>query len=925
MNEVVKIEKTHYLEAIDPSKNVWINANAGSGKTTILINRILTLCIKGASLKSLLVITYTNNAIKEIKDRLVNKVFAMFRMNDEELQREIVSLLGFCDANEMRGARNLFIDILFNKEAFNGISTIHSFCNSFLSSFYSYRNLPSPNLSGGLSSALEIDLIAKECFENYVLEFLNSNDSNNVSMAKNFLDTLGNKTINSLFKSLNSVKLSGKNFDVDLLVKYFRELNKDDFEKLYPSGLESVDLELNKNLHLLLEIFCWKKIQNFCISLNESGFFSASRQWKDGSEIQGKFNAFVIEGAAFFDKSISVETLLIDKIESDILTAYENLIDVFCTKKMEPRKRGVPPNLTGDFVEKSLVLLNIFRLYDTNKILLNSIFFVNGVNSVLKRQKLFLEENNFIDNDGLLEQVDSLLSSNDSDLEVESFLKKYISDISHVLLDEAQDISPVSWSIIFALLKKILISTKNTIAVVGDEKQSIFSFQGADVKNFVLARDYISELLQKFSKNLVSLDLNRSYRTSKNILNKIDELVNADVSKFGLHPETSVKHISDIVREDGFFEENTVEELACDDDENDEIVNKNIDSPSKSILLQWKLPSSEDDLATDAQLDSLVSAVVNLKSRVNGIEDKDIMVLIRNRNAKKSLLLRAIQKLRDMGISCDIDEFVVNKHIIFQDLLLLCKFIWNSENDLNLFALLRSCFFNLEFDDLLNIAVFKKKNNISLIGAIENLDDILFQKLKQVKEVFYNKGFLGLLNYFFYEKEVIDIINSKYGISGTEVAESLFEFCYDNLHHSDCDIIRIMSVLGSVKLSSKTSVFNGVRFSTIHSAKGSESPAVIFCNVVSDKKNSSFNLYKFDAGSENDSDDLLSSLKKKISLILMTNLKLINDKITDKITETKNECDNMLKKEENRLLYVALTRCKYYLYVISNSALKIGL
>jgi len=119
----------------DPRRHVVLRASAGSGKTKVLIDRLVRLLLDGAPLKSLAAMTFTRKAAVEIRDRLLDRVRAMARDDDEKLRARLVKLL---DADPtpavMQRARNLFEEVLDDPSGVH-IGTIHTFCQSLLTRF----------------------------------------------------------------------------------------------------------------------------------------------------------------------------------------------------------------------------------------------------------------------------------------------------------------------------------------------------------------------------------------------------------------------------------------------------------------------------------------------------------------------------------------------------------------------------------------------------------------------------------------------------------------------------------------------------------------------------------------------------------------------------------------------------------------------
>ena len=119
----------------DPRRHVVLRASAGSGKTKVLIDRIVRLLVDGAPLKSLAAMTFTKKAAVEIRDRLLRAVRAMALDDDDALRDRLRKLLGADPADHhLARARGLFEEVLEDPSGVH-IGTIHTFCQSLLSRF----------------------------------------------------------------------------------------------------------------------------------------------------------------------------------------------------------------------------------------------------------------------------------------------------------------------------------------------------------------------------------------------------------------------------------------------------------------------------------------------------------------------------------------------------------------------------------------------------------------------------------------------------------------------------------------------------------------------------------------------------------------------------------------------------------------------
>ena len=81
-------------QAAEPFGSRWVSANAGTGKTKVLVDRVLRLLLAGAKADTILCLTYTNAAAAEMENRLFEKLSSWAVMSDDALQQTVSQLLG---------------------------------------------------------------------------------------------------------------------------------------------------------------------------------------------------------------------------------------------------------------------------------------------------------------------------------------------------------------------------------------------------------------------------------------------------------------------------------------------------------------------------------------------------------------------------------------------------------------------------------------------------------------------------------------------------------------------------------------------------------------------------------------------------------------------------------------------------------------
>ena len=116
-------------EAADPTLSVFVTANAGSGKTKVLIDRIARLLLEGSKPSAFLCITFTKAAAAEMQSRLFERLGGWCVADDATLAKELAELPA--PNADLGRARALFAQALETPGGLK-IQTIHAFCERLL-------------------------------------------------------------------------------------------------------------------------------------------------------------------------------------------------------------------------------------------------------------------------------------------------------------------------------------------------------------------------------------------------------------------------------------------------------------------------------------------------------------------------------------------------------------------------------------------------------------------------------------------------------------------------------------------------------------------------------------------------------------------------------------------------------------------------
>src|SRR5512146_3200864 len=121
--------------ASDPSASAWVSANAGTGKTEVLVRRVLRLLLAGSEPQRILCLTYTKMAAAEMQNRLLKELASWATLADGILGDRLAAVLGRVPGDaDVKAARRLFAQTLEAKGGLK-IHTIHGFCERLLQRF----------------------------------------------------------------------------------------------------------------------------------------------------------------------------------------------------------------------------------------------------------------------------------------------------------------------------------------------------------------------------------------------------------------------------------------------------------------------------------------------------------------------------------------------------------------------------------------------------------------------------------------------------------------------------------------------------------------------------------------------------------------------------------------------------------------------
>ena len=656
------------LRAADPARSAWVSANAGTGKTFTLANRVTRLLLAGAKPERILCLTYTKAAASEMAGRLFAQLGEWAMLEDGELAKRIAAIgAPELDTEGLRNARRLFALALETPGGLK-ILTIHAFCQNVLARF---------PLEAGVPPGFRVldDQTGRELGLGARIRILERAGKGEERLARAVAEIVGHADETKLEAVLDSaVGTDRRKFE------RYLERHAHNLDAVADAIRTAHGLNAGESYDTIAETFCGRmreeeaRLREIAAWLDAGGPSDEELGRALTAAItNGTFDSFA---AVFLTQTGTPRARLATKrLVSENSALYDKLCETAAQfVAAEQRCRAAR---AASLAEASLVLAaEVHREYSAAK----------------RRQGV-------LDYDDLILGTLRLLETREAAAWV---LFKLDGGLDHILIDEGQDTSPEQWRIVQRLADEFFAGEgartdpRRTIFVVGDEKQSIFSFQGADPAQFGVQQAYFAARAGASPPdNLVTVQLSTSRRSAPEILRFVDEVFADDDAREGVTSQSApISHEAYRAMAKGRVElwptVKPVEEPETD------LWQRPVDvrSPGSPVV----------QLASDIadRIRAWTDGKTFLPGHDEPITPGDIMVLMPRREPVAGELIRQL-KQRNVPVA-GADRIRLNEHIAVMDLVALGKFALLPEDDLNLATVLRSPLVGLSDDALLALS-----------------------------------------------------------------------------------------------------------------------------------------------------------------------------------------------------------------------------
>ena len=805
----------YQIAAADPDRSVFVTANAGSGKTSTLVDRVARLLLKQVQPGEILCVTYTKAAAADMQARLFARLGAWAVMDNAALARSLADLGGHDHETSrpeaLSRARQLFAKALDTPGGLK-IQTIHAFCEKLLRRFPLEAGVPPGFTVLENEAALALSRAARE---DLALLALADFDAPVGRAYSHFAVELDWKAFQDLLGLIETDRVKLTDYTARVLAG-----EADGPHALVGSDPDASVESLEQDFMRWLDRDQWGAIADAMATGSTNDQKCAERMRAAAWTFDGIAPVFLTDDRA--DR----KTMATAKAPPAARDWLADLQLKYLSALGELRKARV----ARDTVHVLTLAQVHAQLYDQAK-----------------------EARGALDFGDLVARTVDLLTVRSSAAWV---LYKLDGGIEHVLVDEAQDTAPQQWDIIRALtdgffsgdsgrVPRLVPTTgqlpARTIFAVGDEKQSIYSFQGARPERLRQESQRYHGLVTGSGSAFLPIQLATSFRSTPEVLGFVDAVFHGPERTAALVGEDVgyiPPHVAKREAEPGcvelwpLFEDHRPPEPDVWDPVDQE------PATSGRKQLAATLAARIRD-----QVDTGVTVHDRETRRPRPCGYGDFLILVRRRDATFEEIIRA---LKSAGVPvAGADRLKLSSHIVFDDLIALARFALCPEDELSLAGILRSPFCDLDEDGLFELA--------GRDPLRANLWSVLRERADERPEWSHARDFLMRLietrdrDPFVFFSGPLNRIDAG-GLSGRarilrrlglEAGEAIDETLNQVLSAEDrggIDLETCLALLEAADVEVKRELEGArdeVRVMTVHGAKGLEAPIVILPDTTS--------------------------------------------------------------------------------------------
>ncbi|MCH7486089.1 MAG: double-strand break repair helicase AddA, partial [Proteobacteria bacterium] len=849
--------------AANPKASVWVAASAGTGKTKVLTDRVLGLMLAGTPPRRILCLTFTKAAAAEMANRIAERLGAWASAPEEELDESLAGLLGRAAGEETRArARGLFARVL---DSGMNIQTIHAFCQSLLGRFPLEAGLAPHFTVMDERDANEMLAAAKED----VLSRARGDEALALALARvtaHIHETAFSGLLGDLARDRGRLgRLIMRFGSADAAADASRRL----------LGLEADDTPA-----AVIEAASGDQ------AFDAPALRAAAAALDGGTDADARRAAAVCRwlAASPGDRAERFEIYATAFLANGLSTIRRTLI----TKKAAKSDPDAGPALEAE-AARLLFVAGRTRAAVTAEATHGLLTLGEALLAAYGRHK---ESRALLDFDDLILKAGAFLEGQGNATWAHY---KLDGGIDHILIDEAQDTNPEQWRVVKALAEEFFSGegaheTPRTVFAVGDAKQSIFGFQGADPAAFQDMRELFAERVPAAGGTWREEDLTQSYRSTRAVLDAVDAVFARPEAADGVsgRPITHEAHR----RDDGGLVElwPPVEPAPSDPP-----------PPWKPPVERIEADSPPQRLARliSRRIQAMVSGAETLESKGRPIRPGDVMVLVRRRTGFVEALVRECKNL-DVPVA-GVDRMVLTEQMAVMDLVALGRFLLLPDDDLTLAAVLKGPLIGLDEERLFALAHGRRG---ALWRELEDRagDDPAFEAARG--ELSRLLDLAGAVPPFELYSRILGAGRGRdklLGRLGPDAEDPISEFldlalAFERTHVPSLEGFLHWLEAGAVevKRDPEQETRDTVRVMTVHGAKGLQSPIVFLPDTMQVPRAGPRLLWTEDG------------------LLLWPPARAFHEEVAEGM---RAQSDQLRDREYRRLLYVAMTRAEDRLYV----------
>ncbi len=785
--------KARQAAAANPERSVFVSANAGSGKTHVLVQRVINLLLRGADPAKILCVTFTKAAAANMAMRVFDTLAEWTTLDDAALDEKIRLATGKApDAAQRAVARRLFANALETPGGLK-VQTIHAFCTRLLHQF---------PFEADVAARFEVldEAATTQLLSDLTLDVLLEGATNPDSVLGKALAVAITYAADVTFKEVIAETIGKR----DLITAWTERAG----------GIQQAIDELTRTFGLT---------PGDSVQVAESEYLSGSRipqrEWPD------LISVFSTGSKTDRERADSLSAALHSAGRQQI----EQFLDVFCTGERKGRASVLTKKLADANpqwaerlnAEKGRICQLIAREFAL-RARDRSAALITVAAEVIKRYRSEKDRRGLLDYEDLIDKTLTLLRDASTKSTAAAWvLYKLDLGIDHVLVDEAQDTSDKQWEIIKILVAEFLPggardSVRRTLFAVGDEKQSIFSFQGAVPHKFAEMRTHFRTLHETSDVAFAVERLDFSFRSAVAVLNAVDAVFKQPAAFQGLtaDPTWTVHH----ALPDAVPGEVEIWDLIGPDDK---------DTGKEG----WDAPFDvTSETSPSVKLAAKIARTVKTWI-ANGTQPRDVLILVRQRGPMFEAVIRALKQAQVEVAGAD--RLVLTEHIAIMDLLVLGDAVLLRDDDLALATALKSPLFGLNEEKLFALA-YQRKGPLRSALRSKAGEDPAFEAASAALDLLTEKA--RALSPFEFYAYVLSARRGRAKILarlGTEASDPLDEFLNLALAYEQRETPSLQGFLNWIRATQSEVkrdmdiARDEVRVMTVHGAKGLEAKNVI--------------------------------------------------------------------------------------------------